>query len=229
MSLAVLFVDDEALVRSFVQRGLRTENMMVAVAENGTDGLKLALHESFDVIVLDNAMPDISGTEVCRMLRAQAIRTPILILSALDSVEDKVAALRSGADDYLIKPFDFEELVARIEALCRRSHQIDSGTPTAITIGDITLDTDTIEVFKAGTRVELTAREFQLLLLFFTSEGKVLSRERILNKVWGYDADPLTNVVDVFVRRLRSKLQLDPEAGLIRTVRGYGYKIAVPA
>jgi DNA-binding response OmpR family regulator len=147
------------------------------------------------------------------------------MLTAMDATEDKVEGLRGGADDYLTKPFDFDELLARIEALIRRGKGYEAKPDPRVVIGDLTLDREAMEVRKAGRVIELTAKEFQLLELLMSAPGKVMSRTRILNKVWGYDSDPLTNVVDVYIRRIRAKLELDPEHGLIRTVRGYGYKL----
>jgi DNA-binding response OmpR family regulator len=147
------------------------------------------------------------------------------MLTALDATEDKVEGLRGGADDYLTKPFDFDELLARIEALIRRGRGFEQKPDSRLAVGDIVLDRETMEVSRGGRVVELTAKEFQLLDLLMSAPGKVMSRTRILNKVWGYDSDPLTNVVDVYIRRIRAKLDLHADDGPIRTVRGYGYKL----
>ncbi len=185
----------------------------------------MARAEPFDVLILDVMLPGYSGKDLCQRLRASGIGSPILMLTALDAVEDKVDGLRSGADDYLTKPFDFEELLARVEALIRRAKGSPAEPVRVLQAGDVTLDRESKTVHRQGRLIELTAKEFQLLELLMSSPGKVMSRTRILNKVWNHDSDPLTNVVDVYIRRLRTKLGLDPDRGLIRTLRGYGYKL----
>ncbi len=224
MTSPLLVADDER-VRRFVIRGLESEGYRVSTAADGPEGLELACREAFDVLILDLMLPGLSGKEVCQRLRAAGVQAPILMLTALDGLEDKVDGLRSGADDYLTKPFDFEELLARIEALVRRSKGAVQQPPQILRAGDVTLDREARVVRRAGKPVELTATEFQLLDLLMSNAGKVLSRTRILGKVWNYDSDPLTNVVDVYIRRLRTKLGWDAERGLIKTLRGYGYKL----
>ncbi|HEY4213991.1 MAG TPA: response regulator transcription factor [Steroidobacteraceae bacterium] len=223
--MSLLLVEDDERVSRFVVRGLAAEGHAVAVASNAPQGLAMARAEPFDVLILDVMLPGYSGKDLCQRLRASGIGSPILMLTALDAVEDKVDGLRSGADDYLTKPFDFEELLARVEALIRRA----KGTPVepvrVLQAADVTLDRESMSVHRQGRLIELTAKEFQLLDLLMSSPGKVMSRTRILNKVWNHDSDPLTNVVDVYIRRLRTKLGLDPDRGLIRTLRGYGYKL----
>jgi two-component system, OmpR family, response regulator len=150
------------------------------------------------------------------------------MLTAMDAVEDKIDGLRGGADDYLTKPFDFDELLARIEALIRRGKGYEARNDSRLLVGDLSLDRETMVVRKGDRVVEVTAKEFQLLEMLMSTPGKVLSRTRILNKIWGYDSDPLTNVVDVYIRRVRAKLEMEPDVGMIRTVRGYGYKIEPP-
>ena len=223
--MGLLLVEDDARVADFLTRGLEAEGYAVAHAADGPQGLARATGEPFDVLILDVMLPGFSGRELCQKLRAQGITTPVLMLTALDATEDKVEGLRGGADDYLTKPFDFDELLARIEALIRRGRGYEAKPDPKVAVGDITLDREAMEVRKAGRPVELTGKEFQLLDLLMSAPGKVMSRTRILNKVWGYDSDPLTNVVDVYIRRIRAKLELDPETGPIRTVRGYGYKM----
>jgi len=222
---SALLVEDDERVRRFVVRGLESEGYVVSTAADGRQGFELACQESFDVVILDLMLPGLSGKEVCQRLRGVDVQVPILMLTALDALENKVEGLRSGADDYLTKPFDFEELLARIEALVRRS----KGTlphPTPILVaGDVTLDREAHVVRRAGRQIELTSTEFQLLDLLMSNAGKVLSRTRILLKVWNSDSDPLTNVVDVYIRRLRTKLGWDAERGMLRTLRGYGYKL----
>ena len=223
--MGLLLVEDDSRVADFLTRGLAAEGYAVAHAGDGPQGLARATDETFELLILDVMLPGFSGRELCRKLRAQGVTTPVLMLTAMDATEDKVEGLRGGADDYLTKPFDFDELLARIEALIRRGRGFEAKPDPRLTVGDVVLDREAMEVRRAGQVVELTAKEFQLLELLMGSAGKVMSRTRILNKVWGYDSDPLTNVVDVYIRRLRAKLECDPETGLIRTVRGYGYKI----
>ena len=227
--MQVLLVEDDERVRRFVLRGLEAEGYTVAVAEDGTSGFARAREEPFDVLVLDVMLPGMDGRTVCHRLREHHVATPILMLTALDRTDAKVGALREGADDYLTKPFDFDELLARIEALARRSRGFPQEPPALVRIGALLLDRDSMKVAWDGTHLELTAKEYQLLDLFVASPGKVLSRTRILNRIWGYDSDPLTNVVDVYVRRLRAKLGWDSDTGWIRTVRNYGYRLDPPA
>ena len=223
--MSILLVEDDLRVADFLIRGLEAEGHSVAHAKDGPEGYARATSENFDVLVLDVMLPGFSGKELCRKQRLRGLATPILMLTAMDATEDKIDGLRGGADDYLTKPFDFDELLARVEALARRGRGFEAGQPLRVVIGEVSLDRDAMEIRKSGRVVELTAKEYQLLDLLMSAPGKVMSRTRILNKVWGYDSDPLTNVVDVYIRRIRAKLELDPEAGLIRTVRGYGYKI----
>jgi two-component system OmpR family response regulator len=223
--MSLLLVEDDDRVMRFVVRGLEAEGYSVAIAGDAPRGFALASSEPFDVMILDLMLPGFSGKDLCQRLRATGVGTPILMLTACDATEDKIDGLRSGADDYLTKPFDFEELLARIQALMRRSRCGSADLTQVLQAGDVTLDRESMTVRRQGKPVELTAKEFQLLELLMSSPGKVMSRTRILNKVWNCASDPLTNVVDVYIRRLRSKLGWDSECGLIRTLRGYGYKL----
>ena len=224
--MPLLLVEDDARVADFLMRGLEAEGYSVTHAADGPSGLTRATAgEAYDMMIVDVMLPGFSGRELTRRLRQEGVTIPVLMLTAMDAVEDKIEGLRGGADDYLTKPFDFDELLARIEALIRRGRGFETKPDNRLIVGDVVLDREAMEVRRAGRTVELTAKEFQLLELLMSSPGKVLSRTRILNKVWGYDSDPLTNVVDVYIRRIRAKLELDPEHGLIRTVRGYGYKL----
>jgi DNA-binding response OmpR family regulator len=225
----LLLVEDDERVRRFVIKGLQTEGISVAVAEDGPSGLAKALTRQHDVIVLDLMLPGLEGRQLCRQLRAAKVDTPVLMLTAMCATEDKIEGLRVGADDYLTKPFDFDEFLARIEALTRRIRGGMTTLPAALNFGDITIQHEEKRVRKNGETIELTSKEFQLLELLVSAPGKVFSRTRILNKVWGYDADPLTNVVDVYIRRLRAKLGWDLERGYIRTARNYGYSFEPPA
>jgi len=223
----LLLVEDESRVADFLERGLRAEGYQVMVAREGREALGLARSYSFDLILLDLMLPDISGLAVCQELRASGIRVPILVLTALDTAEHKIKGLRLGADDYLTKPFDVEELLARIEALIRRSQGFPQQN-SQLMAGDLVFDRDSMSVQKGGKDIVLTAKELAMLELLMSMPGKVLSRERILNTVWGYAEDPLTNVVDVYISRLRGKI--DPEGGptLIKTLRGIGYRFDPP-
>ena len=220
----VLLVEDEARVADFVLRGLRAEGWTVTHASDGETGLELARQDRFDVIVLDLMLPGLPGPDFCRKLRARRDFTPILILSALDALDERVEGLRIGADDYMVKPFEFDELIARIEALARRSTQFAEAAPeTVLRAGAIALDLDTLEATVEGEPLDLTAKEREILKLFLSRPGRVFSRERILNSVWGASEDPLTNIVDVYVGRLRRKL--GPQGDKLQTVRGAGYKL----
>ena len=220
----ILLVEDEARVADFIRRGLTAEGWAVDHAANGEDALEHAASNSYDVILLDLMLPGIQGQDVCRKLRARKSKTPILMLTALDSPEEKVDGLKMGADDYLAKPFDFDELIARVEALHRRStgYTSDAGE-TLLSSGGLTFDRSSLQVTVDGTEIELSKKERDLLLLFLTNTGRVLSRERILNSVWGLNADPLTNVVDVYVGRLRRKIGAEGER--IVTLRNVGYRM----
>lgn len=223
--MRILLVEDDKRIGDFVQRGLKAEGYGVEAAECGFDALKLAGELAFQVIVLDLGLPDINGREVCERLRAQGVDTPILMLTARDAVQDKVTGLRSGADDYMTKPFAFEELLARIEALMRRRGGEIQRDSKELRIADLVLNGETHQVRRGETAIELTPKEFALLECFMRMPGKVLSRTRILEQVWGYSADPLTNVVDVYIRQLRRKIDDDHELKLLKTIRGYGYKM----
>ena len=221
----LLLVEDDERVRRFVRRGLEAEGYSVTTAQDGLEGAQRAQDESYDVLILDVMLPRLSGRDVCKQLRKAGVATPILMLTALDHTDDKVECLRGGADDYLTKPFDFEELLARLEALARRGRGFSSEPPAVLELGNVRIDRQSMRVLLDDEPVELTAKEYQLLELLLSSPGRVFSRTRILNKVWGYDSDPLTNVVDVYIRRLRAKMCWDRDTGWIRTIRSYGYRL----
>ncbi len=223
--MRVLIVEDDQRIVDFVQRGLKAEGYVVEVARNGHEAIALSSEGQFQVIILDLGLPDLNGREVCERLRAIGIATPILMLTARDTVQDKVTGLRSGADDYMTKPFSFEELLARIEALMRRRGGEIKTEIRELQIADLVLNLETHEVRRGETLIDLTPKEFSLLECFMRMPGKVLSRTRILEQVWGYSADPLTNVVDVYIRQLRRKIDDDYELKLLKTVRGFGYKL----
>jgi DNA-binding response OmpR family regulator len=229
----VLLIEDDQRIADFLQRGLRAEGLMVQVARNGRDGLACAMsawkdHRDGDpvtVVVLDLMLPDIGGMEVCQTLRANQVQLPILMLSALSTVEDRVAGLRLGADDYLCKPFDFDELLARIEALRRRGRDHRAGPTMLLKVADLELDRVAMKATRGGRVLSLTARELALLELLMSAPGRLFSRERILANVWGVNEDPLTNVVDVYIGRLRSKIDEGDSPPLIHTQRGLGYRL----
>ena len=220
----VLLVEDEARVADFILRGLRAEGWMVAHAPDAETALALSMEEKFDAIVLDLMLPDLPGKDLCRKLRARRDPTPILMLSALDALDERVEGLRVGADDYMVKPFEFDELIARIEALTRRFKRFVEEMPESVLrAGTISLDLETLEATVDGEALDLTAKEREILKLFLSKPGRVFSRERILNSVWGASQDPLTNIVDVYVGRLRRKL--GARGKCLQTVRGAGYRL----
>jgi len=219
----ILVIEDEHRVADFITRGLRAEGWVAEHAESGEVALDILSQHEFDIVLLDLMLPGISGQDVCRKMRARGNHTPVLMLSALDAVEERVAGLKLGADDYLSKPFDFDELIARIEALLRRENDFKSSRDgELIEYGALSLNTRSLVVAVGDEEVELTAKERDLLLLLMANQGKVFARERILNTVWGAQEDPLTNVIDVYIGRLRKKL--GDSGKHIRTIRGLGYR-----
>ncbi len=219
----LLLVEDEIRVADFILRGLRAEGWMVTHSPVADTALDLSLEQRFDVIVLDLMLPGLPGKDFCRKLRARGDHTPILMLSALDALDDRVEGLRIGADDYMVKPFEFDELIARIQALARRSGGFSEAPDSILQAGGITLDLESLEATVDGEPLDLTVKEREILKMFLTKPGRVFSRERILNTVWGANEDPLTNVVEVYVGRLRRKL--GRQAGKLQTVRGAGYRL----
>lgn len=218
----VLMVDDDPDVRTSVARGLRHSGFDVRVAASGKEALRLLSAESHDALVLDVQMPELDGVAVVTALRALGNDIPICVLSARDTVNDRIAGLEAGADDYLTKPFDLGELVARLHALLRRSGHSEQ-TAQPMTVGPLTIDSARRLVFVEGERVDLTKREFDLLAVLAENAGVVLSRQRLLELVWGYDFEVDTNVADVFISYLRRKLERDGLPRVIQTVRGIGY------
>ena len=219
----ILLVEDEEKVSSFIKKGLTEHQYAVHVAQDGVAGLTSVLQDSFDLIILDIMLPIIDGIELCRQIRQKHPRVPIIMLSALGTIENKVSGLQAGADDYLLKPFHFNELLARIEALLRRSN-LAAETPNHILVfSDLKLDTWDKTAERAGKKITLTAKEYVLLELFMNHPGKLLSREYILEKVWGLNFDTGTNMVDVYVNYLRNKIQKGFDTKLVHTVIGMGY------
>ncbi len=216
----ILVVDDDAKIRTVIRRGLAYEGYRVVEAGSGEEGLEKAREHLPDLVILDVMMPGIDGLEVTRRLRASGDELAILMLTARDEVKDRVEGLENGADDYLVKPFSFEELLARVHALLRRRT-----TPSGelLRFADLELDVDAREASRAGRTIELTTTEFNLLLLFLRHPRKVLTRDVIMEHVWAYDFEGESNVLEVYVRYLRSKLEANGELRLIQTVRGAGY------
>jgi heavy metal response regulator len=224
--MRLLVVEDEPGIAAFLKQGLSEEGFAVDTAVDGEEGLEFALAAPYDAIILDVMLPKRSGLEVCAELRGRGLRTPILILTARGAVEDRVRGLDTGADDYLLKPFAFPELLARLRALLRRPA---AALPTRLALADLTLDPATRRVERAGRRLDLTPREFTLLELFLRHPGQVLSRTQIAERVWGFDFYHESNVVDVYIRYLRQKIDEGFEPKLLHTVRGAGYRMEAPA
>src|SRR5215472_1220684 len=221
--MRLLLVEDEERVADFVQRGLTAERFVVDVARDGTTGLDLARSYDYDLVILDLLLPKLEGTEVLRRIRRGNPQVPILILTARDAVQDKVSHFEAGADDYLTKPFAFAELLVRIKALLRRG---TTRQETVLRVADIELDRLSQQVRRSGKRIELTSKEYSLLEYLMSNAGRVLSRTMIIEHVWDQSFDGATNIVDVYVRHLRDKVDEGREGNLIRTVRGVGYAIS---
>ena len=221
MSMRVLLVEDDPTIAAFVAKGLREAGFAVDEAADGETGLTLAREQKFDAAIVDVMLPRLDGLSLIDTLRGRGVRTPVLILSAKRSVDDRVRGLQAGGDDYLTKPFAFAELLARVQALIRRS--TGAAEPTTLSAGDLTLDLLTREVRRDNQLIELRPREYALLEYLLRHAGKVLTKTMILSHVWGYNFDPNTNVVDVLVSRLREKIDRSFDPKLIHTVRGVGY------
>ncbi len=221
----VLVIEDEEKILDFLRRGLSYEGYRVETATDGTAGLNAARETPPDLVVLDWMLPGLDGLEVCKRLRA-AGEVPILMLTAKDAVSDRVQGLDAGADDYLVKPFEFDELLARIRALLRRAHPEG---PETLSFADLRLDTGTRQGFRSERAFELTAKEYELLDLFLRHPRQVLTREVIFDRVWGYDFGGESNIIEVYIRYLRQKTEEGGEPRLIHTVRGVGYVLREPA
>ncbi len=218
--MRVLVVEDDRTVGQFVMRGLEEQGMQVELVGDGREGLERATAGEFDLIVLDLRLPSLSGVEVLRTLRDRGVTTPVLVLTAQDAVESKVQALRTGADDYVTKPFAFEELLARVEAVARRPKAI---APPTLKVADLEIDTASREIRRAGRPLDVTPKEYAVLEYLARNRGRVMSRTLITEYAWGYHFDPGTNVVDVVINRLRKKVDQGFSHKLIHTVRGVGY------
>jgi len=218
----IMVIDDDEKITSLLRRTLAFEGYEVTTAHDGAEGLRMLSQREADLIVLDVMMPRLDGWEVCRRLREAGISAPVLMLTAKDDVQDRVKGLDLGADDYLVKPFALEELMARIRALLRRRTD-QAQEDTVLRFEDLTLDVAAHEAYRGGRRIELTAKEFDLLLLFMKNPRRVLSRDQIMEKIWGYDYSGESNVLEVYVAMLRQKLEEGGAKRLIQTVRGAGY------
>jgi len=223
--MKILLIEDDDRIAEFLIRGLTAEGHALQRSSDGLSGFSMATRHEFDVIILDVMLPDLDGREICRNLRLQGEDTPILMLTALETTQDVVQGLRMGADDYLTKPFAFEELLARLEALSRRPVSGGEGEKL-LTVGSIAFDTSALTVMCDGQEIEMTSLEYALLEFLMHEEGKVVGRARILENVWGAQEDPLTNVVDVYIRRLRKKLEPFGKSDMIKTIRGRGYRFS---
>lgn len=224
--MRLLVVEDEHKIANSIRKGLEQEKYAVDVAFTGTDGYDLAASEEYDLIILDILLPGINGLEICSKLRKKQIHTPVIMLTAKGQIEDKVTGLDAGADDYLPKPFAFEELLARIRALTRRPK---NNLGTKLSIADLSLDTLTYQVRREGKIIQLTAKEYALLEYLLRHPNQVLTKEQIISSIWNYDADILPNTVEVYIGYLRNKVDkpFPQKPSLIQTVRGFGYKLGV--
>lgn len=222
--MRLLVVEDEHKIANSIKKGLEQESYAVDVAFTGDEGLDLALTEDYDLILLDVLLPGINGIEICKNLREQQIHTPVLMLTAKGQVSDKVTGLDAGADDYLTKPFAFEELIARIRALARRPK---GNIGTTLNLEDLTLNTTSYEVKRNEKLIQLTAKEYALLEYLLRHPNQVIKKEQIINHIWDYDADVLPNTVEVYIGYLRNKIDkpFPNSVALIQTVRGFGYKV----
>ncbi|WP_352440593.1 MULTISPECIES: response regulator transcription factor [unclassified Mesorhizobium] len=220
--IRILIVEDDRRVSDFLRRGLEAEGFHVSVAEDGREGLAAIRTDPFDLVILDRLLPYLDGLELCRIVRSEQWPVLILMLTAKETIQDRVDGLKGGADDYLTKPFAFDELVARIDALRRR--RPGTGEEQSLRIGGLNLDTSARRLTDGDREIRLTRREFDLLHFLMLNAGKVVSRQRILNNVWSYSSEPGTKIVEVYIRYLRAKLGPSASAG-IQTVRGVGYML----
>jgi DNA-binding response OmpR family regulator len=223
----ILLVEDDTRIVGFIKRGLEAEGYGVDLAQDGDRALVMARENAYRLIVLDRMLPGRDGLDVCRTLRIEKVETLVLMLTARDSLQDKIEGLKCGADDYLTKPFAFDELLARIEALLRRAPGMsDRGGHPVLRVGELSLDSRSKKARRGDREIVLTAKEYALLSYLMAHAGAVVSRSRLLDNVWGIDFDPGTKVVDVYIRYLRSKIDLPGETAMIRTARGFGYSIS---
>jgi two-component system OmpR family response regulator len=219
--MRILLVEDDAKIASFIQKGLKSSGYAVDHAADGNEGLDMALSVSYDTLIVDIMLPGLDGLALIEELRREKINTPVIILSARDSIDDRVKGLQTGGDDYLTKPFAFSELLARVQALIRRA--TGAAEPTRLQTGDLSMNLITREVDRAGRKIDLQPLEFSLLEYLMRNAGRVVSKTMIMEHVWDYHFDPQTNVVEARISRLRDKVERDFDSKLIHTVRGVGY------
>jgi len=224
--MRILIVEDEPRIADFLHRGLTAEGHFCVVASDGESGLVLAEEGDFDLVLLDLLLPRLHGHEVCQQLRMNNVHIPVIILTALDSLDNIVEGLRMGADDYVTKPFAFEELLARIETVMRRSQEYADEDQT-LRAGNLEFDRRALRFTVDGNEVRMTAKELAIIELLMSKPGTLFSRERILSNVWGLNMDPLTNVVDVYIGKLRKKIDRESGPSVIETIRGLGYRLNV--
>lgn len=224
MSMRILVVEDEQRIARSIKKGLEQERYAVDISFDGAEGFSLASNEEYDVIILDLMLPEMDGITICKELRKKKINTPILMLTAKSQIQDKVEGLDAGADDYLSKPFSFEELLARIRALSRRPKE---ALDTVLEIEDLKMDTIGFAVTRGNTLITLSSKEFALLEYLLRNKGKIVNKDQIIQHVWDYDADILPNTVEVYIRNLRQKIEtpFKESKQLIHTIRGFGYRM----
>lgn len=223
--MRALLIEDDSEVSKYIGKGLREQGYSVDSVLDGKEGLGLASTESYDVMIVDRMLPKLDGLSILKSVRAAGNNTPVIVLSALGEVDDRVKGLKAGGDDYLVKPFAFSELLARIEAVVRRAESSSDGSVTELSVGDLHMDLLSRKVTRAGQKIDLQSREFKLLEYLVKNQGQVVTRTMLLENVWNYHFDPQTNVIDVHISRLRSKIDKEFDPPLIRTVRGAGYII----
>lgn len=227
MGRKILVIEDDSDTRAFIAKGLNEHGHVVDQSADGRDGLFMASDGSYDLVILDRMLPALDGLGVLKALRAAGVATPVLILSALASLDDRIAGLESGSDDYLVKPFAFSELLARVNALLRRAENGSKGAvETRLAVGDLDIDLLARVVRRGGKAIDLKPREYALLEFFARNADRVVTRTMLLEQVWDYHFDPATNVIDVHVSRLRKKLDDGFDSSLLHTVRGAGYRLA---
>ncbi len=221
--MKILLVEDERKIARALKLGFEQERMVVETYDNGESGLGAAMADEYDVIILDRMLPGgMDGIDICRKIREKGIKTPVLLLTAKGQIRDRVEGLNAGADDYLVKPFSFEELLARVRALLRRPQEVES---SVLKVGDLTLDPVTFDVMRKDTHIDLSQTEYALLEYLMRNKGRVLSKTNIINHVWDFDADVLPNTVEAYIGYLRNKIDRPFTSALLHTVRGFGYKI----
>lgn len=223
--MRLLLVEDDLQIASFIMKGLKQAGFVIDHAIDGEDGLHMALNEPYDAAIIDIMLPKLDGLTLIEELRRKKVDTPVIILSAKRSIDDRVKGLQTGSDDYLTKPFSFSELLARVQALIRRATRATE--PTRLSVGELSIELLKHEIFRAGEKIDLQPREFSLLEYLMRNTGRVVSKAMILEHVWDYDFDPQTDVVDVLVCRLRSKVDRDFDEKMIHTIRGVGYVLEI--